>query len=146
MTRNELSRRFPNMSESMIRQNLCEDALGKSEAPTPTQEISIKVENRKSTDEEKLNKLEAAWLAVLRGQGYDWIGIQNITIKLADDCRYTPDFSTVGNGIIKVFECKGFMRDDALVKIKVAARLFPWIRFILVTKSDGKFQQQLIKP
>src|SRR2546423_1844486 len=40
----------------------------------------------------KLNKTEAAYLAHLRSLGFDWIDTQNITLRLAHDCRFTPDF------------------------------------------------------
>ncbi len=46
------------------------------------------------TEEEKLNKTERAFLAHQRMLMPDrYIGIQNITLKLADDCRLTPDFN-----------------------------------------------------
>lgn len=63
-----------------------------------------------------------------------------VTLKLADDTRYTPDFFVMLNdGTIRFEETKGFLRDDALVKIKVAAALFPF-RFVMYTaraKKDG---------
>lgn len=53
-----------------------------------------------------------------------------LTLKLADDCRYTPDFLIEHNDARLEFEeIKGFWRDDARVKIKVAARLFPMFTF-----------------
>ena len=94
-----------------------------------------------SSDEKKLNKLEKAWLRQLRLTHPEGnIGIQNITLKLADDCRYTPDFNTIdANGQIVFWETKGgLFRDDAKVKIKVAARLYRWARFNLVTKASAK--------
>jgi len=113
-------------------------------------------EIRHSTDEEKLNKTERAYLANLRAIGYDWIGIQCITLKLGDDCRYTPDLWTMDNlhsdipmarGRLVAREVKGFMRDDALVKIKVAARMFPFIVFVLVRRQkSGGWETQIVKP
>jgi hypothetical protein len=100
---------------------------------------------QESTDEKKLNKLEKAWLRELRRLNPPWIGIQCVTLKLADDCRYTPDFPTIDpNGLIVFYETKGFMRDDAAVKIKVAARLFRWAKFVLVTKEKGQWVQKEI--
>src|SRR5258708_1512548 len=75
-----------------------------------------------TTDEAKLNKLERDYLAHLRLQGKTWIGVQNITLKLGDDCRYTPDFWTLSVDELTAWEVKGFFRDDAKVKLKVAAR------------------------
>lgn len=87
-------------------------------------------------DENALNKTEAAFLAKLRAEKWDWIGIQSITLKLGDDCRYTPDFVTLRDGSLVVWEVKGFFRDDAKVKIKAAARSFPFFNFIVVTRKS----------
>jgi len=66
------------------------------------------------------------------------VGVQNHTLKLADDCRYTPDFAVLREcGQVVFYEVKGFFRDDAKVKIKVAARLFPEYRFILVMRDKA---------
>jgi hypothetical protein len=52
---------------------------------------------------------------------------EKITIKLADDTRYTPDFFVVENdGACRFEETKGFWRDDAKVKLKVAAAQVPF--------------------
>ena len=100
-----------------------------------------------SSDEKKLNKTERQWFSKLSLFGYPCIQIQAITLKLADDTRYTPDFSCIGpNGEMIFWEVKGFMRDDALVKIKVAARLFRWAKFILVRKEKGLWKETEIKP
>jgi hypothetical protein len=62
-----------------------------------------------------------------------WWKYEAMTFKLADDTRYTPDFAVLlADGEMEMHETKGpFFRDDAKVKIKVAAELFPF-RFILV--------------
>lgn len=53
-----------------------------------------------------------------------------VTLKLGDDCRYTPDFMVIEQDeTITFIECKGFWRDDAKVKIRVAAEKFPMFRF-----------------
>ena len=55
-----------------------------------------------------------------------------ITLKLAKDCRYTPDFMVVDkDDIIEFREVKGRWMDDARVKIKVAAKMFPFKFHIL---------------
>ena len=66
---------------------------------------------------------------------------ESVKLKLAKGCYYTPDFLVVKDHIY-FYEVKGFMRDDAAVKLKIAARLFPWAQFILVTQdgSGWKFQ------
>ena len=89
-----------------------------------------------------MNKLEAAWADVLERQGMAgelmWFQFEGITLKLAPDTRYTPDFVWQDkNGEIVFDETKGFMQDDAWVKLKVAADKFPF-RFRLVKKKPAK--------
>lgn len=104
-----------------------------------------------STDVAKLNKTERAYLGYIEtlkkvGQ-FQWIGVQSTTFKLADDCRYTPDFITLElDGKVTAREVKGFFRDDAKVKIKVAARMFPWVQFVLVRKIKGGWHHEPVKP
>jgi hypothetical protein len=66
-----------------------------------------------------------------------WWRFEGITLKLADDTRYTPDFAVMlADGTMEMHETKGFMREDAHVKIKVAAAQFPF-KFRLL-KMDRK--------
>ena len=51
---------------------------------------------------------------------------------------YTPDFLTVGKKFT-MYEVKGFMRDDAAVKIKVAAEMFSWFDWVLVYLQKGEW-------
>ena len=54
-------------------------------------------------------------------------------LKLADRTYYKPDFEVMlPDGSIEFHEVKGFMMDDANVKIKVAAQQFPQYVFRLV--------------
>ena len=91
--------------------------------------------------EQKMNKTEARYaehLERLKLAGEIlWYQYEAVTLKLADDTRYTPDFMVLlANGELEAHEVKGFWRDDARVKIKVAARLFPF-RFIAVSMPKG---------
>lgn len=85
-----------------------------------------------------MNGTEQAYEALLkaRQQAGDiaWYAFEAITLKLADDTRFTPDFFVMrGDLTFEAHECKGRWEDDALVKIKVAAKLFP-IRFLAAMK------------
>jgi hypothetical protein len=86
----------------------------------------------------KLNKLETAYYNHLKPL-HVWIGVQCITLKLGHDCRYSPDFWTVGGiGQLEAHEVKGKMFwDDAKVKLKVAATMYPMFDFYLVTRNDN---------
>ena len=70
-----------------------------------------------------------------------WFGFEAIKLRLADMTFYTPDFVVItSEGFIEVHEVKGHWEDDARVKFKVAARLFPWAEFVAVkkrAKRDG---------
>lgn len=102
---------------------------------------------QRTTDEAKLNKTETAYLAFIRCLGFSWIGVQNVTLKLGNDTRYTVDFFIVdAKGHVQGREVKGFMREDAHVKIKVAARMFPWIEFQIVRKTKNGWDHQTVKP
>ena len=88
-----------------------------------------------------MNKLEAAYagmLSVRQSIGeIAWFAYEGMTFKLAPDTRYTPDFAVMlPDGTIELHETKGFMRDDAAVKIKCAAEMFPF-SFVLVTKDKS---------
>ena len=64
-------------------------------------------------------------------------------LRLADNTFYTPDFMVVRfDGVIEFHEVKGFWRDDARVKIKVAAKLFPWFKFRAISKIKGLAYEQ----
>jgi hypothetical protein len=94
----------------------------------------------------KLNTTEAAWGDYLRATLPSCpVLAQAITLRLANGCRYTPDFAQVTQeGIPAFYEVKGFMRDDAAVKIKVAAAQFPAWAFWLVWRKAGQWQQQRV--
>jgi hypothetical protein len=90
------------------------------------------------------NKTEAAYEQYLelrrRAGEVLWYRFEGMTFKLAADCRFTPDFVVMlANGELECHEVKGIWRDDAKVKMRLAAEIFPF-RFIAIyakTKKDG---------
>lgn len=57
-----------------------------------------------------------------------------LKIRLADNTYYTIDFMVVmADMTIELHEVKGFWEDDARVKIKCAAEVLPYFKFIAVT-------------
>ncbi len=90
-----------------------------------------------------MNKLETAFWGRLQEARFVWARREPFALRLAGRTRYTPDFGSaqfVGRDAVPYVTCwevKGFMRDDAAVKIKVAADMFRWIRFVLVTREKG---------
>lgn len=101
-----------------------------------------------TTDEERLNRTEKLFLGKLRGSGeWEEVGVQSVTLKLGDDCRYTPDFHTFREGRLVFWEVKGFMREDALVKLKVAARKYRWAEFRVVRRmKGGVWEEKEVRP
>lgn len=63
---------------------------------------------------------------------------ERFRFELAHKCLYIPDFMILHpHGGFAAAEVKGFRRDDAMVKLKVAARMYPDINFSLWTKEKG---------
>jgi hypothetical protein len=99
-----------------------------------------------------MNRMEKAYSEVIiqrqRIGEVEWWAYEGITLKLAPDTRYTPDFAVMlADGSIEFHEVKGFMEDDAWVKLKVAAEKFPF-RFVLVKalpkKAGGGFESKAV--
>jgi hypothetical protein len=107
----------------------------------------ISLDQRESTDVQKLNKLERAYHNYLLALHLPYLGVQNITLKLADDCRFTPDFNYIDpNGRMVFVDVKGFQREDALLKIKFAARQFRWAMFVIVKKNGTGWDTEDVNP
>lgn len=114
--------------------------------------------NRLRQDTKGMNKLEAEFHEFLLREFGDVnlgavVTAQAFTLLLANGLRYTPDFVVMNPCCYRVagdrtkdqrayrmlaFETKGFMRDDAGAKIKMAARVYPWMTFTLVSKRSKK--------
>jgi hypothetical protein len=80
-----------------------------------------------------MNKTEAAYereLDVLKkaGEVLDY-RFEGVKLRLADNTFYTPDFFVTYPDRFEVHEVKGFWRDDARVKIKIAAEMYPFFKF-----------------
>ena len=88
-------------------------------------------------DRNTMNKTETAHAADLEMQkragdirDYLW---QPLRLKIGANCTYEPDFLVfLADRTMEFHEVKGsFITDDAIVKLKVAANLFPWFVFRL---------------
>lgn len=92
----------------------------------------------------KMNKTETAYaehLKLMQAAGEIlWWRFEGMKFKLADNTFYTPDFTVLcADGTLEAHEVKGYMLEDANVKVKVAAEMYP-LRFIIVRvkpKKDG---------
>lgn len=91
-----------------------------------------------------MNKLEAAYSLQLRARQIAgevlWFKYEAVKLRLAEKTFYTPDFAVMlDNGELEMHECKGWMEEDANVKIKVAASMYPFrfIRCMHRNKAEG---------
>jgi len=101
---------------------------------------------RPPTEEDRLNKTERQFLRILQTRGFKMIRIQAITLKLAWDCRYTPDFYTLSHdGQMTFWEVKGgYIREDASIKLKMAANKFTEYKFILAQKNEHRWREEVV--
>jgi hypothetical protein len=92
----------------------------------------------------EMNKTEAAYAQrlelLLRAGEILWYKFEGVKLRLADNTFYTPDFAVLNAASeLEMHEVKGYWEDDARVKIKVAASLYPF-KFLAVMpkpKKDG---------
>ncbi len=89
-----------------------------------------------------MNKTEAAYDAYLWEQRHAgkvlWHKFEGIKLRLADNTFLTIDFPVLAaDGYLEMHEVKGFWEDDARVKIKVAASIYPF-RFCAVKPRAKK--------
>lgn len=106
-----------------------------------------------------MNKLETEFYQQLidrdKSHSENWyhLRIQSKKFKIGNGVYYCPDFTAIVTKRDEdwgpteyAFEVKGFMRDDAAVKIKVAATTYPEISWFLVWKENGVWREQEVKP
>jgi len=95
-----------------------------------------------------MNKLEHAYseslkMSAMAGEIQSFM-FEPIKLKLAPNTTYTPDFMVVSkDDIIELHEVKGFWEDDARVKIKVAATIFPQFQFKAFTRKKGMWIEEV---
>jgi hypothetical protein len=95
----------------------------------------------------ELNKTEQAYANYLADRKYkgeiEWFCFEGIKFRLADKTFFTPDFAVLrSDGVMEIVEIKGskaIFMDDAKVKLKVSAELFPFVFKLAVprAKKDG---------
>lgn len=96
-------------------------------------------------DADRMNKTETRYAELLEtqrraGKILFW-RYESVKFRLADRTWYTPDFYIMRpDGTIEIHETKGWMEEDANVKIKTTAELFPEFVFVLVKERSGKWE------
>lgn len=89
-----------------------------------------------------MNKMEAEYRLMLEARKRNgeilWYAYEGIKVRLADQTYYTPDFVVMANDFtLECHETKGFMREAAFVRIKVAAEMYPF-KFVLIRAIPKK--------
>ena len=155
MTREDILRRFPNASESFIRNN-----VSRSYDDIPLLVINkTKKQRVRQSPKPLMNKLEAEFFAILSAQypNYSRPRAQAKRYRLGNGVTFTPDITastwprlngineTCGADCETAWEVKGDRAwDDAIVKVKMAAAVWPEVRWILVWKENGHWNEQEI--
>lgn len=102
-----------------------------------------------------MNKTEARFLQTLRNTNPTLHIHREVSLPLANGVRYKLDFLVAlpatdpvrpVSATVTGYEVKGYHRDDAIVKLKVAAKEYPWITFFLVHDRDGAWSFEQIFP
>jgi hypothetical protein len=114
----------------------------KAKRSTATSRIADRYADMNKTERKRAEELDAMKHA---GEILDWWGgkVSGITLKLAHDTRYTPDFLIQErDGSLRLEEIKGFFRDDAKVKTKVCAAMYPFpLRVLKLVKGAWQIQE-----
>lgn len=113
--------------------------------PLPPGPLKLPKARGRTTRHERgrMNQTEARYFAdrldpAFLSSEYLRVEFERVTLLLAPDTRYTPDFFVLRrDGGIEFHEVKAFMEDDAWVKLKVAAEQWPMFTFVLA-KSKRK--------
>lgn len=116
----------------------------------PKAEAAVKIMNnrrpRPRHEPGKMNKQEKAYSEYLEYRKHikeitRWV-FEPIKFRLADKTFYEIDFMVATPEQIEFHEFKGHWEDDARVKIKVVAELFPEFQFVGVTMKSGSYQYE----
>ncbi len=105
-----------------------------------------------------MNRTERAYAQQLelrrRAGELQWWAFEPLKLRLADSTFYTPDFVVLlADGTLEAHEVKATWtkgrhrgragwQEDARVKVKVAASLFPWIQFVALNPLAGGWNEE----
>jgi hypothetical protein len=98
-----------------------------------------------------MNKLESRFACQLEawrlsGEIMEWRAFPS-ALSLARRCVYHPDFfARFPDGTEVMYEVKGFMREDAAVKLRVAADKFRMYKFVVVRFKNHEWVFTEIRP
>jgi len=127
------------------------DHLKRTGVPAPAQHVDVsdppfKPMARGKMPEQGMNKTEAAYAQHLEARKLAgevlWYRYEAIKVRLADGAYYTPDFAVLTSDcMLECHETKGFWREAARVRIKVAAEAYPF-KFIAIKRVNGGWERE----
>jgi hypothetical protein len=123
------------------------EALAQLNRGKPTPAGGVIPQSPVSTGRKRIRQ-NAAGLNATEQRFFDWlranypfadIGSQRVRFKLANGAWYKPDNDAweLIAGRLVCYEVKGYMRPKDALTIKVAAKEFPRVLFVLVTENPG---------
>jgi len=91
----------------------------------------------------EMNETEAAYADFLDEEldagRIRWWRYGSVKVMLAGRTFYTPDFAVQrADGVLELHEVKGFWEDDARIKVKMLAEMFPFRVVAIVMKKIPK--------
>jgi hypothetical protein len=142
MTEAELRQKFPRASQSFLNQNAAIMTLLKDQNAVQTPQMPVKGRSMSNAELEYAMILER----MKRDHEIESYKYEGVTLKLADGCRYCPDFFVVVSSMIlrlRFVEIKGrHIWEDSIVKFKVAKEQNPWAEWQMHQRSkDGQWSQ-----
>lgn len=112
---------------------------------------SVRVKKVRHTGE-GMNSLEARYVYEIleeemrSGDIQCWF-FESFRLRLAPKTFYTPDFMVIKKGGAVAFkEVKGFLREDASIKFKLAREIYPFFEFEMWSRNGGVWKERLPSP
>lgn len=118
----------------------------------PAPSLAVTKKRIRQSGAPRLNALEEAWLHELKYRVVPGVKVrpQDKSYRLANGVNYRPDFSAIVAGRETCWEVKAPRRarwaDKGHMTVKVAAAVWPEVRWIFVDRDDGNWRTQEILP
>jgi len=133
------------VSKSFKRLNPGLFAVGVGQARAVNASLMVKKPMIRQRKGDGMNKWEREFYQILTSLNQNVH--REVSLPLANGLRYKVDFIVGGKRLdggsnVLGYEVKGFRRSTGIAKLKMAAALYTWITFYLVTREKGVWQYQ----
>lgn len=113
----------------------------------------VKARGKTKPRERGMNKTEAAYDRYLKAHpDVVFHAFEPIKFRLADNTSYCPDFMTMDHGgHLRFIDTKAWwasakkvgVTEDAMVKMKVVAEMYPMFVFLMTWNKDGAWEERV---